>query len=203
MIISGNIGTFIAAAAATAALIVLEVLLARKKRFLFGLIPVISVALLFLGIGLYAVHVQGTYTVREDSYKYPGGAAAVISLRLDRESRIVSFSDLDIYDSRGKLQDTAIFSAADKGESMYAAAEKYFVNKYSLTGFSVAKESVTGTAFSAGTDDYYASSSPGAFFRCGGLLAAALLIIFFIERLIMRGRRQKEELRKLGIEIGL
>ena len=86
---------------------------------------------------------------------------------------------------------------------MYAAAEKYFVNKYSLTGFSVAKESVTGTAFSAGTDDYYASSSPGAFFRCGGLLAAALLIIFFIERLIMRGRRQKEELRKLGIEIGL
>ena len=121
MIISGNIGTFIAAAAATAALIVLEVLLARKKRFLFGLIPVISVALLFLGIGLYAVHVQGTYTVREDSYKYPGGAAAVISLRLDRESRIVSFSDLDIYDSRGKLQDTAIFSAADKGESMCLA----------------------------------------------------------------------------------
>ena len=59
MIISGNIGTFIAAAAATAALIVLEVLLARKKRFLFGLIPVISVALLFLGIGLYAVHGVG------------------------------------------------------------------------------------------------------------------------------------------------
>jgi len=201
--LAGIIPTLIALAAVTV-LVIMEIRFSAGKTIIFGLIPMMIVAVLIGGICVCGAVAQKNHDVSYDRYEMSRGFYADIYMQTDGNGRTVAFSPLEIRDKDGVLVDqTDILTSDYKDEdSQYKEIIAYFIGKHNLKGESVDTEDVRKSIiFRDGST--YASFRLSSLFRLLFICEIPLLVILILGKLRIRYKQKKAELKKLEIELGL
>ncbi len=177
-------------------LICLEIRLSKSEKWWHGMIPIaIILVIFFIGLGWFLTNLND-YTVHTEMKELKNNTSAEIYIKTDNSNKVVTFSDLYIYDKNHTLLDHEGFSIS--GSSRYSAIIKDLIKDYNLSGTSFDKEWVTNN------QAVYLSSGTRVFLNGYVFFVLILLLpfiaIYTINRRIIQSKKKKAELKKLNIE---
>ena len=177
-------------------LIGLEIRLSKKEKWWYGMIPIaIIVAIFFIGLGWFLTTLND-YPVHTETKLLKNNTTAEIYIKTDSSNKVVTFSDLYIYDENHTLLDSQSFSTSES--TRYGTVIQDLVKDYNLFGTSFDKEWVSNN------QAVYLSSGTSVFLN-GYMISMLILLlpfiaIYIINRRIINNIRKKSELKKLNIE---
>lgn len=190
----------ITALALTIAVVLMEIILARRCSSFKVVIPMIIIAVIICGLTAYASYLNKGYEYRTARHEMSHGYYAEITLMYDHGS-ILEFSDARIYNKDGIQVDQQWIDPemTEDTDTYTPEAAEYFIKKYDLKGSSTIFNSDDEGMLRLGNTRI----SPG--FMIPMLIAyeLPLLLAFASVRLVQACRRRKEEQRRLEIELGL
>lgn len=145
---------------------------------------------------------EKSYTLHHDKYQMKNGNYAEIWVKTDSNGNAVRCSDILIKNSKDVIVyiDSPDYTDGLTEQGLqYITVAKYFKDKYKLNIYSYSVKDVKDNMINIG----YLNFAPASFIFSLIIIELPLLIILLIGRLRIRYKRQKEELRKLEIEMGL
>lgn len=190
----------ITALALIIAVVLMEIILARRCISFKVVIPMIIIAAIIFGLTAYASYLNKGYEYRTARHEMSHGYYAEITLLYDH-GKLMEFSDVRIYNNDGIQVDRQWVDPEITEETDTEPYEEagYFIKKYDLKGYSTISEYDKKDMLRLGS----VRISPG--FMIPMLIAyeLPLLLAFASVRLVQACRRRKEEQRRLEIELGL
>lgn len=190
----------ITALALIIAVVLMEIILARRCSSFKVVIPMIIIAVIICGLTAYASYLNKGYEYRTARHEMSHGYYAEITLLYDH-GKLMEFSDVRIYNNDGIQVDRQWVDPEITEETDTEPYEEagYFIKKYDLKGYSTISEYDKKDMLRLGS----VRISPG--FMIPMLIAyeLPLLLAFASVRLVQACRRRKEEQRRLEIELGL
>ena len=190
----------ITALALIIAVVLMEIILARRCSSFKVVIPMIIIAVIICGLTAYASYLNKGYEYRTARHEMSHGYYAEITLLYDHD-KLMEFSDVRIYNNDGIQVDRQWVDPEIAEETDTEPYEEagYFIKKYDLKGYSTIFEYDEKDMLRLGS----VRISPG--FMIPMLIAyeLPLLLAFASVRLVQACRRRKEEQRRLEIELGL
>lgn len=190
----------ITALALIIAVVLMEIILARRCSSFKVVIPMIIIAVIICGLTAYASYLNKGYEYRTARHEMSHGYYAEITLLYDH-GKLMEFSDVRIYNNDGIQVDRQWVDPEITEETDTEPYEEagYFIKKYDLKGYSTISEYDKKDMLRLGNTRI----SPG--FMIPMLIAyeLPLLLAFASVRLVQACRRRKEEQRRLEIELGL
>ncbi len=190
----------ITALALIIAVVLMEIILARRCSSFKVVIPMIIIAAIIFGLTAYASYLNKGYEYRTARHEMSHGYYAEITLLYDH-GKLMEFSDVRIYNNDGIQVDRQWVDPEITEETDTEPYEEagYFIKKYDLKGYSTISEYDKKDMLRLGS----VRISPG--FMIPMLIAyeLPLLLAFASVRLVQACRRRKEEQRRLEIELGL
>lgn len=190
----------ITALALIIAVVLMEIILARRCSSFKVVIPMIIIAVIICGLTAYASYLNKGYEYRTARHEMSHGYYAEITLLYDH-GKLMEFSDVRIYNNDGIQVDRQWVDPEITEETDTEPYEEagYFIKKYDLKGYSTISEYDKKDMLRLGN----VRISPG--FMIPMLIAyeLPLLLAFASVRLVQACRRRKEEQRRLEIELGL
>ncbi len=190
----------ITALALIIAVVLMEIILARRCSSFKVVIPMIIIAAIIFGLTAYASYLNKGYEYRTARHEMSHGYYAEITLLYDH-GKLMEFSGVRIYNNDGIQVDRQLVDPEITEETDTEPYEEagYFIKKYDLKGYSTISEYDKKDMLRLGS----VRISPG--FMIPMLIAyeLPLLLAFASVRLVQACRRRKEEQRRLEIELGL
>lgn len=190
----------ITALALIIAVVLMEIILARRCSSFKVVIPMIIIAVIICGLTAYASYLNKGYEYRTARHEMSHGYYAEITLLYDH-GKLMEFSDVRIYNNDGIQVDRQWVDSEITEETDTEPYEEagYFIKKYDLKGYSTISEYDKKDMLRLGS----VRISPGFIIPMLIAYELPLLLAFASVRLVQACRRRKEEQRRLEIELGL
>lgn len=190
----------ITALALIIAVVLMEIILARRCSSFKVVIPMIIIAVIICGLTAYASYLNKGYEYRTARHEMSHGYYAEITLLYDH-GKLMEFSDVRIYNNDGIQVDRQWVDPEITEETDTEPYEEagYFIKKYDLKGYSTISEYDKKDMLRLGN----VRISPGFIIPMLIAYELPLLLSFASVRLVQACRRRKEEQRRLEIELGL
>ncbi|MEI3502724.1 MAG: hypothetical protein V8Q42_03340 [Anaerovoracaceae bacterium] len=190
----------ITALALIIAVVLMEIILARRCSSFKVVIPMIIIAVIICGLTAYASYLNKGYEYRTARHEMSHGYYAEITLLYDH-GKLMEFSDVRIYNNDGIQVDRQWVDPEITEETDTEPYEEagYFIKKYDLKGYSTISEYDKKDMLRLGS----VRISPGFIIPMLIAYELPLLLAFASVRLVQACRRRKEEQRRLEIELGL
>ncbi|MCI6821605.1 MAG: hypothetical protein MR884_09275 [Clostridiales bacterium] len=190
----------ITALALIIAVVLMEIILARRCSSFKVVIPMIIIAVIICGLTAYASYLNKGYEYRTARHEMSHGYYAEITLLYDH-GKLMEFSDVRIYNNDGIQVDRQWVDPEITEETDTEPYEEagYFIKKYDLKGYSTISEYDKKDMLRLGN----VRISPGFIIPMLIAYELPLLLAFASVRLVQACRRRKEEQRRLEIELGL
>ena len=190
----------IIALAIVIAIVLMEIILARRCSSFKVVIPMIIIAVIICGLTAYASYLNKGYEYRTARHEMSHGYYAEITLLYDH-GKLMEFSDVRIYNNDGIQVDRQWVDPEITEETDTEPYEEagYFIKKYDLKGYSTISEYDKKDMLRLGS----VRISPGFIIPMLIAYELPLLLAFASVRLVQACRRRKEEQRRLEIELGL
>ena len=190
----------ITALALIIAVVLMEIILARRCSSFKVVIPMIIIAVIICGLTAYASYLNKGYEYRTARHEMSHGYYAEITLLYDH-GKLMEFSDVRIYNNDGIQVDRQWVDPEIAEETDTEPYEEagYFIKKYDLKGYSTISEYDKKDMLRLGN----VRISPGFIIPMLIAYELPLLLAFASVRLVQACRRRKEEQRRLEIELGL
>lgn len=190
----------ITALALIIAVVLMEIILARRCSSFKVVIPMIIIAVIICGLTAYASYLNKGYEYRTARHEMSHGYYAEITLLYDH-GKLMEFSDVRIYNNDGIQVDRQWVDPEITEETDTEPYEEagYFIKKYDLKGYSTISEYDKKDMLRLGN----VRISPGFIIPMLIAYELPLLLAFASVRLVQACRHRKEEQRRLEIELGL
>ena len=190
----------ITALALIIAVVLMEIILARRCSSFKVVIPMIIIAVIICGLTAYASYLNKGYEYSNARHEMSHGYYAEITLLYDH-GKLMEFSDVRIYNNDGIQVDRQWVDPEITEETDTEPYEEagYFIKKYDLKGYSTISEYDKKDMLRLGN----VRISPGFIIPMLIAYELPLLLAFASVRLVQACRRRKEEQRRLEIELGL
>lgn len=190
----------ITALALIIAVVLMEIILARRCSSFKVVIPMIIIAVIICGLTAYASYLNKGYEYRTARHEMSHGYYAEITLLYDH-GKLMEFSDVRIYNNDGIQVDRQWVDPEITEETDTEPYEEagYFIKKYDLKGYSTISEYDKKDMLRLGN----VRISPGFIIPMLITYELPLLLAFASVKLVQAYRRRKEEQRRLEIELGL
>lgn len=190
----------ITALALIIAVVLMEIILARRCSSFKVVIPMIIIAVIICGLTAYASYLNKGYEYRTARHEMSHGYYAEITLLYDH-GKLMEFSNVRIYNNDGIQVDRQWVDPEITEETDTEPYEEagYFIKKYDLKGYSTISEYDKKDMLRLGN----VRISPGFIIPMLIAYELPLLLAFASVRLVQACRRRKEEQRRLEIELGL
>lgn len=177
----------------------IEIFLSRRKRIVWGIMPIVLIFISLIGLGMYTKDIQNDNIVHIATHQFNQELTAEIKL-LENKNRIISYSHMSIKNSEGEIVDIEPFYIDDhQAVSRYSTSSNYFYQKYKLTGESQESKTVNRDLATFN----WTSISASFFFNAAFMLNIPLIVILFMIRKQMRQKRIAAEMKKLNFGMGL
>ncbi len=179
-------------------LLVTEIWLSRKKRWVYGLIPVLVLALAGASLYFYGTSYRSGYYVLEDEYcAGKTGMSAEITVKRNINGKLLCFSPLMIKNPDGTSIDSVYLDDAEYSNEFYKEAAEYFSERHNLKGDCMSWEAVEGEYA------YFGKTAVDmkAFTKLILILSLPLLITYIVVRVLRKKQKLREELKQLNIRL--